>query len=103
MTHTTAHDSAVTPYLPPVALRRCLFGDKEEVNSDDDIGELEPVVREELTMVEMLVRRTHTAQFVTWCGKNAADVVALRVAAEQMQVKLMSFLVKCTDSVMHVV
>jgi len=93
----------ITPYLPPVALRRCLFGDKEEVNSDDNIGKLEPVVREELTMVEMLVRRTHTAQFVTWCGENAADVVAIRVAAEQMQVKLMSFLVKCTDSVMHVV
>jgi len=94
--------SEVSDFLPPCVLRRHLFGE-EELATDDASGTLAASVREELTMLAMLIRRTHTPQFRTWCDNNSADEVAIRQAAEDVQARLMSVLAACSADVVHVV
>jgi len=94
--------SEITPFLPPVALRRRLFGGEDEA-SIGDAGEWAAAAREELTMVEMCVTRTQTEHFQDWCSKNAADATEIRHAAEKLQLRLIELLADSTSAVVHVV
>ena len=94
--------SEITPFLPPVALRRRLFGGEDET-ATDVAGGWAAAAREELTMVEMCVKRTQTAQFREWCNSNSADATVIRQAAEHLQVQLLELLADSTSAVVHVV
>jgi len=47
------------------------------------------VVREELTLIEMCSRRTHSAAFHDWCGAHSANVAGIRVAVADLQTRLL--------------
>jgi len=98
--------SEITPFLPPVALRRRLFGGEAPLGDAAGTGIAGGwalAAREELTMVAMCVTRSHTEQFQDWCSNNSTDATEIRQAAEQLQVKLMKLLADSTAAVVHVV
>jgi len=47
-------------------------------------------VWEALTVVEMIMRRTHSAAFRDWCGAHSADVVGIGIAVADLQTHLFS-------------
>jgi len=47
------------------------------------------VVREELTLIEMCSRRTHSAAFRDWCGAHSDNMARIRVAVANFQTRLL--------------
>jgi len=47
------------------------------------------VLREELNLIEICSRRTHSAAFRDWCGAHSANVAGIRVAVAHLQTRLL--------------
>jgi len=47
------------------------------------------VVRDDLTLIEMCSRRTHSAAFRDWCAAHSANVAGIRVAVADLQTRLL--------------
>jgi len=52
------------------------------------------VVREELTLIEMCSRGTHSAAFRDCCGAHPANVAGIRVAVSDLQTRLLGLVSK---------
>jgi len=52
------------------------------------------VAREELTLIEMCSRRTHSAALRDWCGAHSANVAGIRVAVADLQTRLLGLVSK---------
>lgn len=89
-----AAPSAITGYLPSASLRQIMLTGGDGAGSLP--GTMAAALRAEMTMLEMLVRRTHTEDFAQWCDRNHTDLVAIRGAAESVRTKLVALLARCT-------
>jgi len=67
-----------------VALRVRLFG-SGGASSDAPTVVSQAVVREALTVIELVMRRTLSAAFRDWCGAHSTDVVGIGIAVTDCQ------------------
>jgi len=88
LSQTAGDNPLLVPFIPSVALGLRLFG-SGAASSDAPTVTSQAVVREELTLMGMCSRRTHSAAFRDWCGAHSADVVVIRIAVADLQTRLL--------------
>jgi len=88
LSQTAGDDPLLVPFIPSVALCLRLFCGGG-ASSDAPTVMSQAGVREELTLMGMCSRRTHSVAFRDWCGAHSADVVVIRIAVADLQTRLL--------------
>jgi len=84
LSQTAGGETLLVPFFPSVALRLQMFG-SGGASSDARTFMSWAVVRQELTLIEMCSRRTHSAAFRDGCVAHSADVVGIGIAFDDLQ------------------
>ena len=90
---TAGDEPLLVPFIPSVALRLRLFS-SGGTSSDAPTVVSQAVVRQELTLIEMCSRRTHSAAFCDWCGAHSAHEVGIRIAVTDLHTRLLGLVSK---------
>ena len=85
---TAGDEPLLVPFIPSVALRLRLCS-SGGASSDASTVISQAVVREELILIEVCSRRTHSAAFRNWCVANSARVAGIRIAVADLQTQLL--------------
>ena len=71
-----------------MALRLRLFS-SGGASSDTSTVTSQAVVRDDLILIEMFSRRTHSAALRDWCGAQSANMAGIRIAVADLQTRLL--------------
>jgi len=85
---TAGDEPLLVPFTPSVALRLRLCS-SGGASSDASTVMSQAVVREELILIEVCSRRTHSAAFRNWCVAHSARVAGIRIAVADLQTRLL--------------
>jgi len=88
---TAGDEPLLVPFTPSVALRLRLCS-SGGASSDASTVISQAVVREELILIEVCSRRTHSAAFRDWCGAHSVRVAGILSLVADLQTRLLGSL-----------